>query len=355
MKEITIQLDSELKQNPIKERKFSLLGGDMGPNKFIRQENIGAVKHRNYLDYLEVCYANHYSPVVRPDFFWYELLCELSIMVKEKPENFREFFTTVEGKTELIVFSDSLDKLPLEKIMDMFKTLVPSGSENYMPVFSTSTPDATEAFYAAFADAASPFYNYSMLLCGFPSIIVQGTVEDWTKLSDYWKNLSKIKLFSKCDKNVKEYVKNVQTVLDVCRDTFVTGAFVETHWKDMFFVENCGSGHQRQVRGWITDLFRTKPHMAYSENFSSHVSKVQYKQLNTNINYTAYYGLFSSEVDGCVLRPKYGCIITETIPEKEKETNDDVVRFAIESSRIEAKARKLKGVWKVVTDESVIQ
>ena len=366
MKENIIQLDSKLKQFPIKPRGFSLLGNDFGENKFVRQDNIGEIKHRNYLDYLEICYGNHYSPVVRPDFLWYGLLCELAIMVKERPEIFRKFFTASKEKTELVVVSDSLVKFPLEKIMDMFETLVPSGSENYMPVFSTSTPDSTEAFYAAFADAVSPFYNYSMLLCGFPSVVVQGTPEDWVKLSSYWKNLSKIKLFPK---DVKAYVVGVQEILDNCRDSLDDA----NHWKAMFQVKNCGSGHQRQVSGWITKLFRIAPQLEYSENFSSHVSKVNYKQLNTQINYTAYYGLFSSEVDGTILRPKYGCIITETKVTGSGADKDDAIRCAIESIalgkntvlgdseirimieniKVFKDKKNLTGVYQVETDQSL--
>jgi hypothetical protein len=352
MKETIIQLDDSLKPQPIEKRKYSLIGLDMGGNKFIRQENIGKVKHRNYLDYLEVCYANHYSPVVKPDFIWYELLCELAIMVKANPETFKKFFTASKSKekTELVVLSESLDKLPLDQIMELFETLVPSGSDNYIPVFSTSTPDSTEAFYAAFADAVSPYYNYSMLLCGFPAMVIQGTAEDWTKLSDYWKNLFKLGLFADCPKAIKDYVKAVQTVLDLCRDTIVTGASIEEHWKKMFWVENCGSGHEREVKGWITKLFQLHPRPGYSKNFSSHVSKVNYTQLNTMIKYSAYYGLFSSEIDGNILRPKYGCIITQNMEdEKKKEPKKkkvpDVIKFKIYSQKIDAKARKLEGVW----------
>jgi hypothetical protein len=247
-----------------------------------------------------------------------------------------------------------LDKLPLEKIVEKLKSLIPSGSENYLPVFSTTTPDSTEAFYAAFADAVSPFYNYSMMMCGFPAIVIQGTAEDWTKLSDYWRNLSKMKLFSKCSEDVRLYVGGVQTVLDLCRDSVVTGAFAEQHWKNMFEVENCGSGHDRQVVGWITKLYKTKPRLAYSENFSSHISKVNYKQLDTGINYSAYYGLFSSDVDGNILRPKYGCIITEDMTgnKEPKATELQVIALNIESTKINTKKKRLSGVWQVVTDES---
>lgn len=345
MQEIIIPLNPDLEQAPLYEVESPLYGKDMGTNTFVRAVNVGAVKHRNYIGYLELCYANHYSPVVRPDFIWYGLLCELANMVKETPDAFRKFFTTSDSKTELTVFSGSLDKLPLEKIVELFKSRIPSGVENYLPVFSTSTPDSTEAFYAAFADAVSPFYNYSMMLCGFPSMVIQGTPEDWNKLADAWKNLSSMKIFDGASTSDKKFAAKVQTTLDNCANTMATGVLVEEHWKGMLKVENCGSGHQRMVKGWITSLFRTKPEVGYSENFSSHISKVDYKQLDTGIEYSAYYGLFSSKIDGHILRPSYGTVITRKATEEELESarKNTVTTFKIYSTPVVSKSRKMIG------------
>lgn len=43
----------------------------------------GTVYHRNYLGYLSKCYASHYGIVVKPDYIWYTILCEMAVIVKK--------------------------------------------------------------------------------------------------------------------------------------------------------------------------------------------------------------------------------------------------------------------------------
>lgn len=348
MNERTLILDESLETHPIKNTKLPPSGIDFEGNKLVSHDNLGAIGHRNYLGYLETCYADHYSPVVTPDILWYGLLCEIASMVKETPEQYRKFFTTSSDKIEITVFSPSLIKLPLESVIAHAKKLVPTNIDLYLPVFTTSTEYSTEAFCAAFADAVSPYYNYSMMLCGFPSIVIGGTDADWKFLADSWRALVKTTLFGKNT----EFPTAVQEILDAC----VVELNNTAHWKKMFRIENCGSGHQRQVKGWITKLQRKLPRIAYSENFTSQVSKVAYKQLDTGINYVAYYGLLSSEMDGTILRPQFGSVITEVVPktEKPKPTDIDGVKtFKLYSNPITVKPRKLKGKWTVETESLV--
>ena len=43
------------------------------------QHNIeGIYSHKNFLDYLRMAYSYHYGIVIKPDYFWYTILCEVA-------------------------------------------------------------------------------------------------------------------------------------------------------------------------------------------------------------------------------------------------------------------------------------
>ena len=261
----------------------------------------GVAYHDNYLCYLEKCWADHQVAVVTPDIFWNMILCELAQVVVKSPEKYRALFTDSDDKKEIVVYTSDPYVIPLDSIIGELKRLVPTNVDEFLPTFSTSTIRSTFAQYAAFADMCSPYYNYSMFCCAIPAIDVRGTSEDWYKIVDHIETL-------------RQYFPDLSAYFKIIHTLFTAIAIDSSKlyvWENMFNLEKCGSGSQVEVVGWITKLFVERPKLAYSRNFSTHISKVKYKNLNTDKKYTMSQGLFFSNLIDGILVPEFGYIVNE--------------------------------------------
>lgn len=263
----------------------------------------GEIQHNNYLEYLETCWANHYSPVVKPDDIWYCLLCELSLLVAANPSAYRDLFTESSEKQEILVITNDPVVMPLDTLVGALSRKIPTEVDIFFPKFSTLTKKSTFAQYAAFADMCSPYYNYSMMLCGFPYIDVRGEAEDWANLLRGWLRLSHI------FKKEKAYFQRVEDILLDASAAFQRKD--NEFWAGIFGDKRCGSGGQTEIYGWFSRLFYKQPSTKYVSNYSTHLSKVRYKNISTNKQFEMYYGNLSSNIVGDKLEPQYGSFVFE--------------------------------------------
>ncbi len=292
MKEIII--DSSL---TVKE--FEILAFD--PGRFFNDskgyESVTAidakVMHRNYLSYLESCWRNHYGAVVSPTILWNMVLNNLAYKVNKTPDAFRKYFTeTKEGKQEIIVEQGG-NLISVDLLIAGLQGKIPSGMiEDCFPDLSTDNEKSKIADYTAFLDMVSPYYNYSMLLCGIPKIKVLGEKGDWLKIM--W-------ALGKITSAVPEFAKYLLGVANkiavICDET--------CDFSQMFSLERCGSGSQVEVSGWIRDFFIEQPRVSYPENFISCISKIDYHCYNDGRDYRLYAGLFTSEIEDGYIVPAF--------------------------------------------------
>lgn len=263
----------------------------------------GASYHRNYMEYLEKCWAEHLGIIITPDIVWQILLCQLAEIIKENPEQYRNLFSEKQEKQEITIISGDPVVMPLSVLVEKLKDHVPTDTNLFMPEFTTSNPRSHHAFRAAFCDMCSPYYSYSMCMCGFPCIDVRGTDEDWNLMLENWSEISKF--FN----NHKKWFGIVYSVLENC----LLGTNDSSWWRQMFELKSCGSGHDVIVGGWLKQLFQKQPDLAYPNNFSSCISIVDYKQLDFNKNYSMMDGLFSSRMNDDCLVPEFGFMVFEKI------------------------------------------
>lgn len=310
-KGLVIELDSTLTISEIKKRdSVSFNKGLTEKNQETVRDCInGEYRHTNYLEYLQMAWGSHHGIVLSPDIFWFILLNESASHIKDNSEHYRGLFTTSpEGKTNIVVPTSDPQLISLDLITDELKKLVPTDIDIFIPKFSTSTPASAFAFKAAFADAMSPYYNYMMFMCGISKIQLQGTNEDWNKLSE---GIDKLKSLLNKDENITAYFDKIKGISNSIISELETPNV--NFWKDMFNLERCGSGGQVDVKGWIVDLYIKKPRPAYVNNFPTNAAKVSYTLLNTNQKFELKYGLFSSNVEDGFLVPDFGYIINEEI------------------------------------------
>jgi len=267
----------------------------------------GNFRHKNYLSYLQMCWDSHYGVSLKPDNIWHLILNEIAELVNKDPETYRDLFTNSNNKKEIIVTTGDPQLIPLESLISELKNLVPMDIETFLPTFSTTTLASRMAFNAAFCEAASPFYNYSMMLCGISRVKIYGNKGDWNKIVTNVEKISKI--FTDKNAELKSYFNRVVSVVESIVNNLSEDGD-SSFWKNIFELERCGSGGQKNVKGWFKDLYiNNKP--TYVGNYSTTVSNVPYKLIGSEQIFELCYGLFSSNIEGDYLEPEFGYIINE--------------------------------------------
>ncbi|EJF60865.1 hypothetical protein DICSQDRAFT_62065 [Dichomitus squalens LYAD-421 SS1] len=143
-------------------------------------------------------YGKHHHLKIRPDDVWIAILSQLSFSVNRHSEELRNYFVAHEGKKELMVerrgrdvnrytidfasiardMSGEIDKHNrVPPVVD--KTLV----KWILPDFSTSTwQDVTICSVQLMSTLKSYFSYKARLLCGIPSVTLEGEKADWERL-----------------------------------------------------------------------------------------------------------------------------------------------------------------------------
>lgn len=314
-------LDNELPQvKPTKNLTLESLTATLAGSKqkTVRTEIHGSVFHKNYLEYLANSWNNHYGIIISPDILWYNILCELAGHIKGNAEQYRSLFTTSNSKTEIRVPTADPQLIDLNLIANELSRLVPTNTDAFLLRFSTTNEHAALAFKAAFADAMTPYYNYSMFMCGLPRVKILGTPEDWDIITNTL--IDFLRLFEP----LQDYLSGLIVIMKQ-----IKGCLTEpdvTFLKDIFRLERCGSGGQVEVAGWITKFYTQKPRLGYVGNYNSAVSKVPYTFLETGQEFVLNYGLFSSNLDGHYLVPEFGFTINENVTGTTPITNSNELR-----------------------------
>ena len=281
------------------------------------------IKHKNYLEYLAVCWANHYGAVISPDILWHIVLCELAMEIAKRSEDYRDLFSDSSEKQEISVQTDDDVVLPIEKVIDILKTKCKINTSLFLPRFSTTGESEELAFGTAFLDLVSPYYEYSMFCCGIPYVKIFGTP------GDYHIAVSMLDELSVEFSNFPPVANWLTSVADLFNKIeFTLLGKNDVNFKHFFALERCGSGSQVEVAGWINDLFLFDPPVRYVKNFNSCVSKIEYKNLSTNKEYQMTVALEESRLEGDLLIPNFKRVVAEkvSLPEPEKREFKDLYK-----------------------------
>lgn len=286
--------------------------------EFLQHNLSGNVYHKTILNYLKLGYAKHYGIEIKPDFIWFTILNEISRIVKDDADAYREIFTDSNENKEISVPSMDAVKMPIESLLRELFNLIPSGlkEENVIIPFSTLTVGSRLAFGASFLEAASPYYSYSMYMCGYNKIRVLGTIADYEMIQQ---SLSEFKTIFALKPVMLGYLEKVS----ILTENIITGFNSSDFWKDIFYVEQCGSGHQEQVRGWFQDFFNDFDSLKYLYCYPIHIASIKYKNLSTGLSYKMSVGLFSSTIEDGYLIPNFEMGIVELKEEKEEENKEE--------------------------------
>lgn len=270
-------------------------------------QNPVEIQHQNYLEYLSVCWANHYGAVISPDMLWHIVLCELSMEVSKNPETYRDLFSDSKEKQEISVLTDDPMVLPVEKVVEILKSKCNFNIDLFMLRFSTTQQMERFAFGVAFLDLVSPYYSYSMYCCGIPYVELCGSAGDYHMGANI---LDELSVDFAASPPLSNWLKSAA-------DTFQQLSFVKAGLQNnldftkFFALERCGSGSQVEVAGWIRNFFFFQPDVRYVKNFNSCVSRIEYKYLPTQTEYVMTVALNESFLVGDFLVPTFNAKVVD--------------------------------------------
>lgn len=224
--------------------------------------------------------------------------------MKNDSKSFGSLFTkTPDSQTEITISTDSAEQLDISVLVEQIRKQVPIDASSFVTKFSTTTGESQLAMNAAFADAVSPYYEYSSSLCGIPRIKRLGTKEDWLSLEENVKKWQKI-FENVAGKEFQFWLVRVEFIVRTIHSTN------DLQFWSKFFSLGCGSGHPVPALGWLAGLYRSA--IQVGENLDGedwvfdggpyfalpgHISAVKWRNKETSRQFALYAGLLYSKID----------------------------------------------------------
>jgi len=154
--------------------------------------------NNGFLGAIHSAFSDHIPLKIDPDDIWLIFLAQVSLLVGNNPEKYRNSFVNHSGKQTIEIRNDSLVKDEEIKASskkwkfvfpDFEQRLNESMKLNMNIAFSTTTLETYIASEILIMAAMKDYFNYRVFtMCGIPEIRINGTVDDWqllkTKLSE---------------------------------------------------------------------------------------------------------------------------------------------------------------------------
>ena len=219
--------------------------------------------HKVLLGYLNA-YFDHCPIKVSPNIIWQLILNLFSKYVNDYSEELRNIFVNFEGKKDIECIRIGKFKDVYEYEDDLIDEFCKRISENIgteltdilTPNFTTSTKESIIAGKVSIMSTFKKYFNYriGMASCGIPYILLEGNLEDWKKI------LEKLKSLSKCGFSTKKIEEDIIEIintkegkinLDFWRKIIMETKGTITEVKDCMDVEV----ERELITGWILDFY----------------------------------------------------------------------------------------------------
>ena len=264
----------------------------------------------NFYKCMVQAYADHRPVVLSPDIVWLIIAQNFSAYVNAKSDVMRDFFVTHEGKMDLVVDSNN-DILELvgngdwELLLNDFSVCVAQntkGDVSEMLTANFTTTGITEriASQITLIDVVKTYFNYWNLTfgCGIPYITLEGTPEDWQKVREKARGLSKYgleKWSKELDEILTEFVKASEGTPN---QAFWQNIVKKTPVGELKSKKYCGSMYDKKgttkLDGWFLRFFLDKiegtaiKEKFWAEDMPSEIVRVPFKH--------AYYDPATHEI-----------------------------------------------------------
>ena len=221
--------------------------------------------HKTILGYLNA-YFNHCPIKVSPNVIWQLILNNFSKYVNDNSERLREKFVNFEGKKNLICvrigsfkdvykYQDNIIEEFCDKISEnLGKELI----DTLTPNFSTSTKQSIISGKVSIMSTFKNYYNFDLFMvsCGIPYIILEGNLNDWEKIHEKIKYLSKYGFY--IEKMEKDIIEIINTKKGEINLEFWRKIIMETKIKTKTYI-GCSISfrevEKNYITGWILDFY----------------------------------------------------------------------------------------------------
>lgn len=264
----------------------------------------------NFYKCMVQAYADHRPVVLSPDIVWLIIAQNFSAYVNANSDVMRDFFVTHEGKMDLVMDSNN-DILELvgngdwELLLNDFSACVAQntkGDVSEMLTANFTTTGITEriASQITLIDVVKTYFNYWNLTfgCGIPYITLEGTPEDWQKVREKARGLSKYgleKWSKELDEILTEFVKASEGTPN---QAFWQDIVKKTPVGELKSKKYCGSMYDKKgttkLDGWFLRFFLDKvegtaiKEKFWAEDMPSEIVRVPFKH--------AYYDPATHEI-----------------------------------------------------------
>lgn len=197
-------------------------------------------------------YSDHYPVSLRPEVIWHLIAHEMGVYTNQNKDVCAAFFTDTpdkKKKLEIFVDFDQPIEVSLLRFRQEFEPNIASNVlQAFLPKFTTTDIEAETATLLTFMDTVSPWYEYSGfgVACGFPKILLEGTVEDWKLLH------ASVTRLHEMFEGFRPFLANLVDVVARIVATIETGDVDPDFWSSMFRYKG-GSG-QSFISGWLSSF-----------------------------------------------------------------------------------------------------
>ena len=212
-------------------------------------------------------FANHYPLALRPQHFWLMILQAIATHVDLHAEAVRSKWVAHQGKKKLLVQRDGfvLGKANDWQAVvagkeDSFLTqiginVIPGVMADLAPPFSDTSVDEAIAGAVTVMDVCKSFFSFKCsTCCGFPSVTLEGSLEDWKTLRTNAESL----IVQRCEpKFAQDWCKSLLPLLDKIVAEYTDTPFAdEKFWNSMVKRGGTsGSGSRTWFSGWFNIFF----------------------------------------------------------------------------------------------------
>lgn len=283
---------------------------------------------------LKEAYTHHLSIIINPHDIWAVFVSQFITFVNNNSTQYGKLFSNdPTNKKTLSVPTGSVHRMPISILTTELSNNLNFDSSMVLQQFSTSTVESNHALQVMLCDMASPYYNYSMYLCGINKIKIGGSQADWYALTKAFNSL--IDMFeSHCHNDVLvNYKSRVNGLLE--RFSLVFDGVVDLDfWKGIYTSKNVGSGGQVEITGWCKDFVMNIPKPCYIENLTFDYGFIDYKNITTNQNFGMISGAFHSELKNGFYELVYSSTVFEYLEAEQYQQH-------LENERIERQLAQL--------------
>ena len=223
---------------------------------------------------------NHFSEKLRSKFVNFEGVKSLSVIKVGSINDIYKY------EDQII---DELTKKISENVGDELVNVL-------TPNFSTSTKNSVISGKVSIMSSFKKYFRYRgfMAVCGIPYILLEGTLEDWEKI------LEKLKFLSKYDFSNKKMEKDIEEIINTKKGKinldFWRKIIMETKKEEDDWI-GCGSEGKDKITGWILDFYNgLSETLSRDSNFVEEVLEVpieitEIKGKKKTINGMIYAGI----------------------------------------------------------------